>query len=211
MGLPARSGTWPQIRQTRRSEAFHPRLSSPWARRRAEPLQTFPASGAEKLQLNDLAHFCAHLVSKKAADKVIAKFDRFCIVGQPLQRALSAQEMERQGKSYIYATSYAPEILKHLPQDYDCLVICGAQGDFAIEGPAVALMRANKISRTNAIDDPALEKTAFKPALHANPASGTDWFYPFDLEQQVNTRQLVSVRAVHKNAQREAARRLGPA
>jgi len=177
----------------------------PWARRRAGPLQTFLASGIEKLRLNDLAHFCAHLVSKEAADKVIAKFDRFCIVGQRSSVPYLRKEMERQGKSYIYAASYAPEILGSLPQEYDCVVICGAQGDFAVEGPAVALMRATRIERIMSIDDPALEKMPFNPPFHAYPDSGTDWFYPFDLAREVNSRQLMSVRSLHKNAKREAA------
>ena len=110
------------------------------------------------------------------------------------------KEMERQGKSYIYVASYSSEMLKQLPQEYDCLVICGAQGEYDIQGPTVALMRASKEWRIKGIDDPDIRDLHCNPALKAYPKSGTDWFYKFAFDRESNIGELEAVRNVNKRA-----------
>ena len=180
-------------------DAFIPAFLK-WVRRRDEPLKTFPSTSTAKLQMDDLGHFCCHVVRQDAADQVIAAFDSFCIAGQRSSVPYLRKEMERQGKSYIYVASYSSEMLKQLPQEYDCLVICGAQGEYDIQGPTVALMRASKEWRIKGIDDPDIRDLHCNPALKAYPKSGTDWFYKFAFDRESNIGELEAVRNVNKRA-----------
>lgn len=182
-------------------DAFIPAFLK-WVRRRDEPLKTVPSSVTAKLQMDDLGHFCCHVVRQDAADKVIAAFDSFCIAGQRSSVPYLRKEMERQGKDYVYVTSYSSEMLKQLPQEYDCLVICGAQGEYKIEGPTVALMRASKKWRVKGIDDPDISRLHFNPALKAYPQSGTDWFYRFAFDRDGNIGELEAARGTNKHAKR---------
>ncbi len=172
-----------------------------WVNRR-NPLKAFPAAGAEKIQMNDLGHFCAHVVSKRAIEAVVSKFDSFCIAGQRSSVPYLREEMERQGKPYIYASSYSREVLDQLPQDYDCLVICGAQGKYDLDKPTVALMRAIREWRVRNIDDSELEGVPLN--IHAGRVAptGTDWFYPFPIGREANIADLDAARRAHKPARR---------
>jgi hypothetical protein len=172
------------------------RAFADWASQRPEPLKTFPPTGGDALQMNDLGHFCSHFVEQSLVDSVIAKFDRFCIAGQRSSLPYVRMELERQNKSFVYAASYAPEILKELPEAYDCVVICGPQGKYKIEGPAVALMRAGGNWRTQNIDDPSIARHSFNMAPEGIPESGQDWFYPFSLDRGKDAETLQSVRVV---------------
>jgi acyl-CoA synthetase (AMP-forming)/AMP-acid ligase II len=173
-----------------------------WANRRKKPLKAFPSVEAEKIQMNDLGHFCSHVVNKPAVEAVVSKFDSFCIAGQRSSVPFLRAEIERQGKSYIYASSYSREVLDRLPQDYDCLVICGAQGDYDLDKPTVALMRASKAWRIRNIDDPELEDEPFNPQYQNYAASGTDWFHTFPFNREGNVEHLTAAKRAHGPAKR---------
>jgi acyl-CoA synthetase (AMP-forming)/AMP-acid ligase II len=169
-----------------------------WAKDRPAPLKLHPFAGGDTLQMNDLAHFCSHLVARPLADMAISKFDRFCIAGQRSSVPYVRKELERQNKSYVYAASYAPEILNKVAEDYDCVVICGPQGEYEIEGPAVALMRASGGWLVQGIDDPDMAQKGLKVPGWKVPESGSDWFYPFALRRGGDQRALADARALRK-------------
>jgi acyl-CoA synthetase (AMP-forming)/AMP-acid ligase II len=169
-----------------------------WVKKRSAPLRTYPFVGGDTLQMNDLAHFCAHFVAQPLADKVISRFDRFCIAGQRSSVPYVRKELERLSKSYVYATSYAPEILSKVTQDYECVIICGPQGEYEIEGPAVALMRASRGWMVQGIDDPDMDYGGFKVPGSKIPESGSDWFYPFTLRRGIDQEALLNARALRK-------------
>ena len=178
-----------------------------WIETLPQPLKTFPLQQGPSIQMNDLAHFCSHYVCREPVDDLVSHFDSFCIAGQQSSVAHLRKEIERQGKRYVYAASYAPEILKNVPEEYDCLVICGPQGAYEIEGPAVALMPITMRWRVKDIDDPKIAHAKYNIAGRELPESGTDWFYPFPLERDANIERFQSGRQRIKEAKRERRRR----
>jgi acyl-CoA synthetase (AMP-forming)/AMP-acid ligase II len=173
-----------------------------WLSKRGETLSRIPDTGGERLERNDLGHFCSHFVDSGSIDEVIASYDRFCIAGQKASLPYVRKELERQGKSYVVSASYSPEMLKSLNGQYDCVMICGAQGNYEVEGPAVALMRSSHAWRTQNTDR-QIARLKFQPTPDSFPESGTDWFYPFGIARQSNAELLNDVRQVHKKIRNE--------
>jgi acyl-CoA synthetase (AMP-forming)/AMP-acid ligase II len=173
-----------------------------WIEKRPAPLEKYPATADARLQMNDLGHFCSHFIDAEAVDKVIAKFDRFCIVGQRSSLPYVRRKLEREGKHYVHATSYAPEMLGRIPRDYDCVLICGAQGEFEIAGPAVALMRASPRWQVQNIEDPEIAGLTFQVKNARCPPSRTDWFYPFELDRAANAKPFIQTRRANHEVKR---------
>jgi acyl-CoA synthetase (AMP-forming)/AMP-acid ligase II len=176
-----------------------------WAKRRDKPLKAFPAQDVEKIQMNDLGHFCAHVVDEDAIQTVISKFDSFCIAGQRSSVPYLRKELERQGKPYVYTSSYSREAMEKLPQDFDCLVICGPQGEYPVHKPAIALMRASKNWRVTNTDDRDLNTMKLNPRPEFHHATGTDWFYPFPIEREGNVAHHGAVLSANRPAKKAAA------
>jgi acyl-CoA synthetase (AMP-forming)/AMP-acid ligase II len=174
-------------KQTRRldPDAFV-RTFLKWTRRGRRALKSYPSREKQKLQMNDLGHFCAQLVHERAVETVVAKFDSFCIAGQRSSVPYLRKELERLGKPYVYTPSYAKELMGKLPQDYDCLVICGAQGEYRLDKPTVALMPAVQEWRVINTGDPELHDMPLSRRSKFHPATGTDWFYPFPIDREAN-------------------------
>jgi acyl-CoA synthetase (AMP-forming)/AMP-acid ligase II len=175
-----------------------------WANRRRKPLKPHPARDAQKIQMNDLGHFCAHFVNEDAIKTVVSKFDSFCIAGQRSSIPYLRQEIERQGKPYVYAASYSRETLENLPQDFDCLVICGPQGDYEVYKPTVALMRSSKDWRVTNTDDRELHKMMLNPRPKYFPPTGSDWFYPFPIDRETNYAHHAGMLNAHRPAKKAA-------
>jgi hypothetical protein len=95
-------------------------------------------------------------------------------------------ELHRLGKPYIQASSYSPEILGQYKGQFDCLLICGSQGNYPIDVPAAAIMRAGAAWITRHIDDPELDVKSFSTAQVEAPPSGLDWYYPYELDAKRN-------------------------
>jgi acyl-CoA synthetase (AMP-forming)/AMP-acid ligase II len=173
-----------------------------WLSKRGEALSRIPDTGGERLERNDLGHFCSHFIDSGSIDSVIASYDRFCIAGQKASLPYVRKELERQGKSYVVSASYSPEMLKALHGQYDCVLICGAQGNYQVEGPAVALMRSSHAWRTQNTDK-KVARLKFQLPPESFPETGTDWFYPFGIARQANVELLNDVRQVHKKIKNE--------
>ena len=94
-----------------------------------------------RLDMTDLAHFCSHAVDKAALDRVLAAYDRFCIVGQPASVAYIRRTLAEQGKAWVEAPSYHSAVLDTLPP-FDCILSCGPTGAIDTDRPAVAVMGA---------------------------------------------------------------------
>jgi len=179
-----------------------------WANRRRKPLKPYPARDAEKIQMNDLGHFCTHPVFENTIKIVASKFDRFCIAGQRSSVPYLRKELERLGKSYVYVASYSRGTMEKLPQDYECLVICGPQGDYELNKPTVALMRASKKWRVINTDDPELLDMQMNPRPRSYAQTGTDWFYPFPIDRAANVTHHDTALAARSARRAQAAGRL---
>jgi acyl-CoA synthetase (AMP-forming)/AMP-acid ligase II len=132
-----------------------------------------------KLEVLDLGHYCSHFADQANIDTLLESFDSFCIAGQESSIPYIRQKLAAAGKRFVTVPSYAPEILATVPHPYDCLLICGAWGDYRIDGPAAAIMfTANSAARAFNVDDPALKSLIFKRSAAYDPPSATDWFYP---------------------------------
>jgi hypothetical protein len=166
-----------QIRPTRLLAAI-----ADWAETERPP--RVPLQPGPRLNMLDLGHFCSHFADRKSIDTLLAAYDSFCIAGQEssipyIRRALAAA-----GKRHVTVPSYAPEILATIDQPYDCLLICGAWGDYPIKSPAAAIMFiAQSPARTLNIADPRLSNLIFKRSATYDPPSATDWFAPFRLHR----------------------------
>ncbi len=139
---------------------------------------------AARLDTADLGHFCSHFANRRAIDILLASYASFCIAGQDSSIPYIRQALARARKPYVCVPSYAPEILRTVDLAYECLLICGAWGDFPVTTPGGAIMfTGNSAAVTFNMADPALAKLVFKRNSAADPASATDWFYPAKLHR----------------------------
>jgi acyl-CoA synthetase (AMP-forming)/AMP-acid ligase II len=198
---PTRTGAGGKAGRIVNGGEFAERLAA-WLKDRA--VEKYPAAGAPKLSMDDLGHFCSHFIDGEAADALADRYDRFCIVGQKASLPYFRKALEKRGKTYVTAMSYSPEILGKLPRDYDCVAICGPQGEYKVEGPAVALMRASR-NWTFQHVDPEIEKLRFSTLFAKFPPTGSDWFYPFALDRKANIDALAAAR-LSSHAHNEAHR-----
>ena len=166
-----------------------------WAIARAAPLRRGPAP-ALPLNLNDAPHYCSHATRKESIDLVLDHFDRFCIAGRTSSVPYIRNRLSVQGKSLVYAPSYAPEILQNLASPVDCLLICGSMGNFPISLPAVAVQHVAQDWRIRNFE-PYGDKfapLAVRGALEHAPVSGSDWFFEGELQWGRNRDIWVNVR-----------------
>ncbi len=157
---------------------------SAWLRARPERLVLSPLPRGPRLDLNDLGHFCSHFGHQPHIDVMLQRFDSFCIAGQAASIPYIRDTLTRMGKRFTLVPSYAPEILATVAEPYDCLLICGAWGDYPITTPAGAVMFINYGSAsTYNIDDPLLTRLRFKRNARHDPPSATDWFHTGELHR----------------------------
>lgn len=175
------------------ADAFTSRLIS-WARALPTPPARGAAAGAAAMEASDLAHFCSHMTKQPELDRIIDRFERFCIVGQPASVPYIRRRLDALGKPYVVVPSYAPDLLRTVQNPYQCLLICGSQGNFAIEGPAAAIMPATGQWTTRNIDDPAIKDSVFTTRKNEAPQSGTDWHYPFEPDRKTSAEDFAMVR-----------------
>jgi acyl-CoA synthetase (AMP-forming)/AMP-acid ligase II/tetratricopeptide (TPR) repeat protein len=148
-----------------------------WVARENPPL--VPLRPGPRLEMLDLGHYCSHFADQKSIDRLLASYGSFCIAGQDASIPYIRQALDRAGKPYAMVPSFAPEILATVEQPYECLLICGAWGDYQGETPAAAIMFAAYAgARTFNIADRRLAALSFKRNASFDPPSATDWFYP---------------------------------
>ena len=153
-----------------------------------EALPTPPARVAlprgARLDMADLGHFCSHFTNRAAIDTLLAAYASFCIAGQDSSVPYIREALGRAGKPYVCVPSYAPEMLRTVDLAYECLLVCGAWGELPAGVPGGAIMfTSNSLATTFNIADPKLAGLVFKRNSAADPASGTDWFYPARLHR----------------------------
>jgi acyl-CoA synthetase (AMP-forming)/AMP-acid ligase II len=160
-----------------------------------------------KLELNDLGHFCSHFANQPHIDILLHAYGSFCIAGQASSIPYIRQALQAAGKRYVCVPSYAPEILATVEEPYECLLICGAWGDFPITTPAGAIMFINNgAAGTINITDPRLTRLLFKRNAGYDPPSATDWFYPAKLHRGWDISVWAADRAAKAESKREAAK-----
>lgn len=140
-----------------------------------------------KLEMSDLPHFCSRFVDERAVDRIVAAYDRFCVVGQECSVPYLVKKLEAAGKSFIRSASYSEAAIGGRLDDFDCVVICGAQGRYVLKKPGVALMAADPPAWTWNIDDDELAKlNPVVPFINA-PESGQDWYYAHPMSRGMHS------------------------
>jgi acyl-CoA synthetase (AMP-forming)/AMP-acid ligase II len=137
---------------------------------------TLPRAG--RLDMNDLGHFCSHFAYQPHIDKLLDAYGSFCIAGQESSIPYIRRVLSEAGKPFVCVPSYAPEILATVELDYECLLICGAWGNFPLTKPTGAIMFiAHGGASTFNIADPRLAALKFKRNASFDPPSSTDWYF----------------------------------
>ncbi|HWY15763.1 MAG TPA: AMP-binding protein [Rhizomicrobium sp.] len=163
-----------------------------WLENLGDKVKPVRTSANIKLETSDLGHYCSAYIKKDKVDRLLAKYESFCIAGQSSSIPYIRRELDRQRKAYYCVQSYAPDILAKLAGSFDCLLICGAMGKFPVSGPAAAIMSRGHGWQTQNIDDPELSGCQFTEDSY--PATREDWFYPFqkDRIRSANEERLVN-------------------
>jgi hypothetical protein len=146
-------------------------LGRPLTRRRPRP--------GPRLVMSEPLHFCSHKLRQEPVDKVLAKYDSFCLAGQSSSAPYVRRELARLGKRYVEVPSHGSKILESLPEQYDCLLICGSMGDVVTDMPVVALQHVGGGWRTRGLGVFADELGP----LEEISESGADWFYAFEFNR----------------------------
>ena len=144
----------------------------------AVPRRRHP-DGAVRLDLSDAIHFCSHAVKQAPVDLLLEHFDRICVAGRPSSVPYIRKRLAELGKPYINIPSYAPEIVSAVSEPFDCMLICGAMGDFEIAGPAVALQHVALPWRTRNLEafGDKFAHLNVHGSIEDMPESGTGWHY----------------------------------
>jgi acyl-CoA synthetase (AMP-forming)/AMP-acid ligase II len=169
-----------------------------WAHEQAVPLARRALPAGERISSSDPPHFCSISVSREAIDRVVERYDRFCIAGPASSLPYLRRELDRQGKSYVHVPSYAKQILSGLDFEYDCLVICGAMGELPTEfdKPIIALQHIGLEQRTWNVGEFAGEIAG----LEEHVQSGVDWLHLFELERAKDLEQWRATRVETQQA-----------
>jgi acyl-CoA synthetase (AMP-forming)/AMP-acid ligase II len=182
---------------------------SAWASQRA--LERQKALSPVKIEMLEPGHMCSAFANKDYTDKLIDRFNSFCLVGQTASVPYIAKELERKGKPFILVPSYAPEIIDTVPKEYECVLICGAMGKFSIDRPAAAIMNTGLPWVTQHIDAPELASfRRFSDVArgHQVPESGQDWYYPYEMVRGRNIKEVVAVRLALRARKRKLVQNL---
>jgi acyl-CoA synthetase (AMP-forming)/AMP-acid ligase II len=182
-----------------------------WIKARPQPLKRTAETAAQPLEISDLAHFCSRVSDREAIERVLARYERFCIVGQDSSIPYLAPRIAQLGKSLVRAGSYAPDVIGPLQDSFDCMLICGPQGRYPITKPAVALMAAESERQTWNIADAEITKLVFVVPSSQAPQSGTDWLTPprmaRDADREVFAALRQGVRDFHLRQRRRVVER----
>ena len=175
-----------------------------WAQELPAPLARRQLPAGELIWRGDPPHFCSLNVSRAAVDRIVERYDRFCIAGSASSVPYLRRELDRAGKSYVQVPSYAQQILSRLDFDYDCLVICGAMGDLPAEldKPIIALQHIGLDWRTRNLGEFAEEVGELEEYVH----SGTDWLHLFALERAKDLEQWQATRVETQQAWQKLTR-----
>lgn len=141
-------------------------------------------TGTTRLDLSDAIHFCSHAIKQEPIDLLLSQFDRIAVAGRPASVPYIRKRLAALGKAYVNIPSYAPEVVQAAAEPFDCLLICGAMGNFRIEGPAVALQHVGLPWRVLNLEPfgSLFEHLGVHGALEDMPDSGHDWHHDGTLE-----------------------------
>ena len=151
----------------------------------AGPLRrTEDAVGTGRFIVADLPHYCSHLVDRAAVDTVLDSFDRFCIAGQQSSVPYVRHRLAEIGKSFFIVPSYAPAVIEALKLPFDCLLICGAMGNYPVTGPCVDIMSSG-LPGGPVRNAPDGKLNNLQININSNRASrsNNDWFSPAQLNR----------------------------
>ncbi|GAA0759944.1 hypothetical protein GCM10009107_41890 [Ideonella azotifigens] len=172
-------------------------------KRQGQSVRRFPISQRNQLDVVDLAHYCSHYASKESIDKLISTYSRFCIVGKTASAPYIRKKIELENKSYIYAPSYAPEVIGPLKDQFDCALSVGAMGGFKVDVPIAGIMRTGSRWNTLNLSDPNLANLKYSETAGASPPSGSDWFYDFKPERRATLSKVKVARENRNDYTRE--------
>jgi acyl-CoA synthetase (AMP-forming)/AMP-acid ligase II len=149
-----------------------------WLESLGPKLQPRVSRGGAKFDLSDAIHFCSHAIKQEPIDLLLEQFDRIATAGPKSSVPYIRKRLEALGRPYQNLPSYAPEIVNEAGE-IDCILICGAMGNFPINVPAAALQHVGLNWRTQNMErfGNKLAHLNVHGTMEDIPASGDDWFY----------------------------------
>jgi acyl-CoA synthetase (AMP-forming)/AMP-acid ligase II len=177
-----------------------------WIAALPDPPARYAGDRSSKIRIDDLGHFCSGIASQQHVDRILEKYNSFYLAGQRSSTPYIWKRLIEMGKPFRHIPSFSPRILEKVPEKYECLLICGAQGAHWIDNlPTAAIMRAGVRAgehhvRVVHIDDPELTERPFWVQQRERPNSGEDWFYPFELNRKKTRRQVSRARTAAGSA-----------
>ena len=169
-----------------------------WLRALPEPVPLRAIRQGPKLLLAEPVHFCSHKLRKDAVDKILEKYESFCIAGQRASLPYIRRQLERLQKRFIQVPSHHPTILNSLTEKFDCLLICGSMGALDTDLPVVALQHIGQEWRTLNLGDWAND---IGP-LDEIPNSSDDWYHEFDFARRQDLADWQSARVRRRDLRR---------
>jgi hypothetical protein len=155
-----------------------------------------PLPASRILDRADLVHFCSHAIKRGPIDQLLDHFSRFCIAGVSASVPYIRKRLEAMNKPFVTVPGFAPEVLRAAGGSFDCLLICGSMGDFAIDIPAVALQHIGPpwgALNLERFGDTFSHLETVGSTLDW-PVSRDDWYYPERLCGGKNREEWLRVR-----------------
>lgn len=163
---------------------------SEWMVAHKDSLQRVKLDQRRPIMVSDLHHYCSHYASRDLLDEVLGLYDRYCIVGKASSVSYIEKVLRQADKSYIRLPSYAPNVVRPHQHEFDCMLVCGPQGRFSIEGPVFSVIPTSNSWTTLNVTDRRyahLKLWLENPNL---PQSGDDWFYMQQMERLKNSAEF---------------------
>jgi acyl-CoA synthetase (AMP-forming)/AMP-acid ligase II len=172
-------------------DAFVDWFSSTGRRPERRPL---PASRV--LDRADLVHFCSHAIRREPIDLLLGHFNRFCIAGVSASVPYIRKRLDAMNKPFVTVPGFAPDVLRAAGESFECLLICGAMGDFAVDIPAVALQHVGPPWAALNLErfGNTFSHLETVGSMIDWPISGEDWHYPEKLHWGRNREEWLRVR-----------------
>ncbi len=176
-----------------------------WVKNQLDCLETYELSSVQKLNMDDLPHFCSHFTNRSKLARVLDAFDRFCIAGRPSSVPFISKYLQEKGKHFSYVPSCSASSLSGA-EPYECLLICGPTGVFEEQGPAVAVMATSKGLKTKNL--PAgHELTDIRLRTHAEASDEDDsWYNIFGGPADNSSSSVNAIRGAVRKARQEGQR-----
>ena len=162
------------------------------------------SSAKPAIALGDLGHYCSHMGVRQSIDRVLAKYDRFCVAKQPSSIPYIDSALERLGKAFVIVPDTEPATLA-AAKPFDCLLICGPTLHHQPDTPTVAIMKSTPPWRTFGVD-PEIAGLHFSMEHAEFVRTCSDWYYPFPIDRTSHDADFEVARNLKRRAKMRSSR-----